>query len=76
MSAYANLVLIAVLLVLGAYIALRSGSGAVAERTGADGSEMRLVAGNFSALLLRVLVYLAVLAALQGLVGFPKMFLW
>lgn len=70
------LALIVGLLGLGAFIALGSGSGAVAGPLNPDEQGVRLVAGNFSALLLRLVGYLAVLVAVQGAVGFPSLFLW
>ena len=76
MSEYMILVPIVLLLALGAFIALRSGSEALSNPATADGAGIRLVAGNFSALCLRVLGYLAVLIAVQGFVGFPSMFIW
>jgi hypothetical protein len=80
MSDYAILALIALLLTLGAFIALRSGAGAAAvpgaRRVGTEEAGLRLVAGNFSAMLLRVLGYLVILVVIQSCIGFPTLFFW
>ena len=76
MNDYAILAPIVLLFVLGAVIALRSGVGATAAEAGVSNSGVRLVVGNFSALLLRVAGFLVVLMGLQSFVGFPKIFLW
>jgi hypothetical protein len=78
MTDYAILAPIALLLTLGAFIALRSGAAAVPGSSGVGTEEagLRLVAGNFSAMLLRVLGYLVVLVVIQSVVGFPTLFYW
>ena len=67
------LVPIALLLTLGAFIALRSGSQDVLDRsqTGA-----RLLAANFSSLLRWLAGYAAILYALQNFVRFPTVLMW
>ncbi len=73
MSGYTSLVAIATLFGLGVFLALGAAPGPLAARTEhTAGGGVRLVANNFSALVLRVCLYLAVLAALQILVGFPR----
>jgi hypothetical protein len=67
---------IVLLFSVGVFIALRSGSGETAGTSTEANGGVRLVAGNFSALLLRVVGYIAVLAAVQFFVGFPTIFMW
>ncbi len=76
MSEFAILIPIVVLLSLGVFIALRSGAGMMNTQTGSGEVGLKLVAGNFSALLFRVVGYLAVLLAVQGFVGYPSIFIW
>jgi hypothetical protein len=73
---YVILVSIALLLTLGAFIALQSGSGPVARADVPNEGGLRVVAGNFSAMFVRVLVFLAILLAMEMFVGFPKIMLW
>lgn len=76
MQEYAILIPIVALLMVGSLIALGSGSGSAVSSglTGQPG--LRLVAGNFSAMLLRVVAYLGVIIAVQMLIGIPRLFLW
>lgn len=78
MSDYMILAPIILLFTLGAFIALRSGAGALIVPTRGETEDvgLRLVAGNFSAMMLRVCGWLVILAAAQSLVGFPKLMPW
>jgi hypothetical protein len=76
MSHYFILVPIALLFILGAFIALRSGSEDVLGPRDANAGGVRLIASNFSSMILRVAGYLALLLALQGFVRFPSFLIW
>lgn len=70
------LIPVVVLFTLGVFIALRSGTGTISGQPNSDGTGVRLVAGNFSSLLMRFVGYLAVLIAVQHFIGFPSFFIW
>jgi hypothetical protein len=65
MTDYMVLFLILGLFLLGGMIALKSG-----------GVGFRGIAGNFSAMLLRIVGYLAALFAVQHAIGFPSYLSW
>jgi len=78
MKEYVVLAPIVLLIVLGAFIALRSGAnaGPVAGRLETGDGGIRMVAGNFSALLLRLVGFLALMLAFQSFLKFPSVFTW
>jgi hypothetical protein len=77
MNEYAVLAPIVLLFALGAFIALRSGadSHSVARAGAPAEAGARVVAGNMTAILLRLLGYVLVLLAMETFVGFPRIFI-